>query len=121
MFCNSRQGWHRCRLVDSSGSATFRSDPFVRTMTDSNVLGDADDFSARVRQLVVALADRGLEASTVSDEATLDALGVHSLRQIELIVRLEAEFGIVIPDERIVRENFRTIAAIQQTLRSLTP
>lgn len=45
-------------------------------------------------------------------EASLVDLGIDSLRLVELIIALEDSFEIVIPDEEMLAENFRTVGTI---------
>jgi len=50
----------------------------------------------------------GVESATLTPEANLvDDLGADSLDVVELVMALEEEFGVEIPDEEV--ENIRTI------------
>jgi acyl carrier protein len=45
-------------------------------------------------------------------EATLVDLGIDSVRLVEFIIDLEDSFGVVIPDEAMLAENFSTVGAV---------
>jgi acyl carrier protein len=45
-------------------------------------------------------------------EANLVDLGIDSLRLVELIISLEDSFDMLIPDEEMLAENFRTVGTI---------
>lgn len=49
---------------------------------------------------------------SLSTEQSLVDLGIDSLRLVELIVNLEDSFGIVIPDEEMLAENFSTVGSV---------
>lgn len=56
------------------------------------------DISARVKKIVVE--QLGVDADKVTDTANfVDDLGADSLDTVELVMALEEEFGIEIPDE----------------------
>jgi acyl carrier protein len=52
--------------------------------------------------------------------ANLADLGLDSLNTIEILVRLEEEFDIQIPDEKLVAETFATVGSLWSVLSSLT-
>ena len=45
----------------------------------------------------------------INDEMTIDKLGTDSLDEVLLVMDLEREYNIEIPDEEIERINFRTM------------
>jgi len=53
--------------------------------------------------------------STVS----LPDLGLDSMSAIDLVIDIEETFGIVLPEELLVRETFATFPALQAAVRSL--
>lgn len=56
------------------------------------------DIAARVKQIVVE--NLGVDAEKVTETANfVDDLGADSLDTVELVMALEEEFGIEIPDE----------------------
>ena len=71
-------------------------------------------------QIVAILANQLQidQAKIEPDTAIVDELGADSLDVVEILLALENEFGISVPDEEI--ENFRTPADIQQYILSKT-
>jgi acyl carrier protein len=58
-----------------------------------------------------------LKKSEIKDEMTFDALGFDSLDKVELIMEIEKECRIIIPDEKV--ENIKTIGEAFQMTMSL--
>ena len=67
-----------------------------------------DRIAALVRQI---LAKRGLDRS-VDHDADLSEAGMSSLDTVNLMLAVEAEFAVKIPDRDMTPANFRTIARI---------
>lgn len=66
----------------------------------------SDTAEARVKEIIVE--ELGVEADKVTSEASfVDDLGADSLDTVELVMALEEEFGIDIPDEDA--ERMRTV------------
>lgn len=66
----------------------------------------SDKAEARVKEIIVE--ELGVEADKVTPEASfVDDLGADSLDTVELVMALEEEFGIDIPDEDA--EKMRTV------------
>ena len=73
--------------------------------------------SSRVNTII--LEQLGVEKSTLVPEANLlDDLGADSLDVVELVMALEEEFGIQVPDEDV--ENIRTVGDILEYLEART-
>ncbi len=63
------------------------------------------------RVFAIIAEQLGVEAAELTPEANLlDDLGADSLDVVELVMAVEAEFGIAVPDEEV--ENIRTIGDI---------
>jgi len=80
----------------------------------------SNSVASRVNHIVVE--HLGVEGATLVPEANLlDDLGADSLDVVELVMAIEQEFGIAVPDEDV--ENIRTIGDIVGYLakRSLAP
>lgn len=73
------------------------------------------ELGARVRELVAS--QLGLETNQVVSEANiLDDLGADSLDVVELVMALEEEFNIEVPDDDV--ENLRTIGDVEKYILS---
>jgi len=57
----------------------------------------------------------------ISRDMSLASLGIDSLGIIDLVVKLEGEFDLEIPPERITPETFATPASIWKLLCQLDP
>jgi acyl carrier protein len=68
----------------------------------------ADRIAALVQKI---LAKRGIE-HTVGNEADLADSGLSSLDMVNLMLAVEAEFGVKIPDADMTPANFRSVARI---------
>jgi acyl carrier protein len=73
----------------------------------------------RITAIVEALiARRGGSAPLGADQDLADA-GLTSLDMVNLMLAIEDDFGIEIPQRRMTPANFRTIAAIENMLATL--
>jgi len=78
------------------------------------------DSTAQVAQLVrQLLAKRAIERPVGADE-DLAASGLSSLDIVNLMLAVEAEFDIKIPDREMMPANFRSIAQIIRLVRGLS-
>ena len=66
-----------------------------------------------IRQNITA-SDVAIDASTPLDDAGIDSFSI-----VEIILFIEQQYGVVIPDEQLVPENFRTIEALSTTVMAL--
>jgi len=82
---------------------------------DRTELKAAERVTALVRQL---LAKRNLDRPIGADES-LTACGLSSLDVVNLMLAVEAEFAIKIPDRDMKPTNFRSIASIEALVRAL--
>jgi acyl carrier protein len=57
-----------------------------------------------------------IEAATNLKEA-----GIDSFSTVEIILFIERRFGVAIPDEKLVPENFKTLQALAATVLELKP
>jgi len=67
----------------------------------------------RLLGLVEKVLDRPGAGATLPPEASLSELGVSSLKMVSLMLSVEAEFDLSIPQNEITPENFRSISSIQ--------
>ncbi len=67
----------------------------------------------RLLGLVEKVLDRPGAGPTLPPDASLSELGVSSLKMVSLMLSVEAEFDLSIPQNEITPENFRSISSIQ--------
>lgn len=51
----------------------------------------------------------------------LKQLGIDSFSTVEIILFIERKFGVSIPDEKLVPENFKTLHSLAKTVQELMP
>lgn len=65
-------------------------------------------------RLFLKIAPEAIE----DDKSLIDTYGVDSVSLLELVVGLEEEFGIAIPDEEFSIKHFETVAALASFVRT---
>lgn len=73
-----------------------------------------EDFVALLRRHLAYVGDMPLTA-----DSDLRALGLDSMRAIELLFAVEDTFGVVIPDERLTDATFATGGALWSVIEEL--
>ena len=72
-----------------------------------------------IRRILVESLELSLDPSELAPATDLrDDLGLDSAALLELVLAIEAEFGLEIDIEEITEANFRTIAAISRFVHS---
>ena len=66
-----------------------------------------------VRQLL------GQPSRAVPIDARLSELGLNSLKMVNLMLAIEGEFDLVIPQDEITPENFQSIASLERLIERL--
>ena len=84
-------------------------------MLDRTTMDATERVTLLVRQI---LAKRAIERPVGADE-DLAASGLSSLDIVNLVLAVEAEFDIKIPDREMTPANFRSIAQIAKLVRGL--
>lgn len=88
-------------------------------MSEGGVSGDS--VKTRVFGVVGALMQRReLSVPTDLDQSLRDA-GLKSLDLVNMMLAVEDEFGIEIPQDLLTIENFRTIRAIERLVAKIAP
>ncbi len=85
-------------------------------MLDRRVPLSTDRVVALLRPV---LAKRGVDRPVAPDD-DLTELGLSSLDLVNLMLAVEAEFDVKIPDRDMTPANFRTIARIERLLATLS-
>jgi acyl carrier protein len=75
----------------------------------------------RILNLVRPLLEKRGRGDAVDAGRNLREAGLTSLDMVNLMLAVEAEFDIVIPEAQMTPENFRSIDAIQALVGGLTP
>jgi len=58
--------------------------------------------------------------AAIPDDAPLRELGLDSMQAVELLLDLEDELGIVLPDEAMTAETFATAGSLKQAVAAAT-
>lgn len=66
---------------------------------------------------------KNILAQNVQIDATTDLkqAGIDSFSTVEIILFIERRFGVAIPDEKLVPENFKTLQSLAATVLQLLP
>jgi acyl carrier protein len=79
---------------------------------------------APLRDRLLGLVEKALErpgaGPTLPPDASLSELGVSSLKMVSLMLSVEMEFDVSIPQNDITPENFRSINSIEKLVTRLT-
>jgi acyl carrier protein len=59
------------------------------------------------------------EAVHIAADTNLKQVGIDSFSTVEIILFIERRFGVSIPDEKLVPDNFKTIQALAATVVEL--
>ena len=71
------------------------------------------------QQLVVLLRERLLETDAPMDPGTdLYTLGMDSMAIMQLLILVEEEYGVALPESALTRENFSTARQLAQLIRA---
>jgi acyl carrier protein len=57
----------------------------------------------------------------IDDDTELQDAGIDSFSIVEIILFIERKYGVVIPDDKLVPENFKTLQALSLTVLGLMP
>jgi acyl carrier protein len=83
--------------------------------------GDAVWTLEKIRGLVAGILGARACATTFSDEDTLAEIGIASLDMVRLLLAVESEFGIEVPQCEITPDVFRSVATIDALVWRLLP
>ena len=57
--------------------------------------------------------------TVITDTTILRDIGIDSFSIVEIILFIERKYGVVIPDDQLIPENFRTIQALSDIVNTL--
>jgi len=77
---------------------------------------DITQVKDRVKKLIVERLKLQVDPASIDDAAPLfgEGLGLDSIDALELVVGLEQEFGVQVPDEAVGREAFASVNALAE-------
>lgn len=61
------------------------------------------------------------EAVQIDASTNLKQAGIDSFSTVEIILFIERKFGVSIPDEKLIPDNFKTLDALASTVMDLIP
>ena len=74
---------------------------------------------ARLLRLVAQILGKADAAAAVPPEARLSELGMSSIKMVNLMLAVETEFDLTIPQSDITPDNFRSVASVEALLARL--
>lgn len=80
---------------------------------------DNNQLKTEIKNLIVRRLKLEIDPAGIVDDAPLfgEGLGLDSIDALELVVGLEQEFGISIPDEDVGREAFASVNALAEYVK----
>jgi acyl carrier protein len=77
-------------------------------------MGDDRTLKEQIKDLIIRRLRLEISPADIDEKAPLfgDGLGLDSIDALELVVGLEQEFGISIPDEDVGKEAFASVEAL---------
>jgi acyl carrier protein len=73
----------------------------------------------RLLRLVAQILGKADAAAAVPPEARLSELGMSSIKMVNLMLAVETEFDLTIPQNDITPDNFRSVASVEALLARL--
>jgi acyl carrier protein len=73
----------------------------------------------RLLRLVGQILGKADAAAAVPPEARLSELGMSSIKMVNLMLAVETEFDLTIPQNDITPDNFRSVASVEALLARL--
>lgn len=78
-------------------------------------------WQSRIYGIVTSLMSRRELAADLAPDQPLYDAGLSSLDMVNLMLAVEAEFDLEIPQQHMTPENFRSVAAIGRLVEALVP
>ena len=90
-------------------------------MNDTSAITPSQATAVRERllTLVAQILGKPAEAQSIALEARLSELGMSSIKMVNLMLAVEGEFDLSIPQNDITPENFRSVQSIEALLARL--
>ena len=87
-------------------------------MNDISANPPSSVLRARLLTLIAQILNKA-DAHSLPVDARLSELGMSSIKMVNLMLAVEAEFDLSIPQNEITPENFRSVASIEALLARL--
>lgn len=90
-------------------------------MNDTSAIPPSQATAVRERllSLVAQLLGKPGEAQSIPPDARLSELGMSSIKMVNLMLAVEGEFDLSIPQNDITPENFRSVQSIEALMARL--
>lgn len=75
----------------------------------------------RVRSLVATILAGKSQNRPFSDDDTLAEIGIASVDMVTLLLSVESEFDLEVPQQEITADRFRSVSTIDALVRQLLP
>jgi acyl carrier protein len=78
-------------------------------------------------EIIIAGIKKYIEKNILSADVKIDAAtdlkqaGIDSFSTVEIILFIERQYGVSIPDEKLIPGNFKTLQALAATVQELLP
>jgi len=84
--------------------------------------GGVPDYTPRERliDLIRQILDPPAAARPLPIDARLSELGMSSIKMVNLMLAIEVEFNLTIPQAEITPDNFESIVSVEQLVRRLS-
>jgi acyl carrier protein len=75
--------------------------------------------------IIIADIKKYIETNILSADVKIDATtnlqqaGIDSFSTVEIILFIERQYGVMIPDDKLVPDNFKTLKALAATVQEL--
>ncbi|MBK8611248.1 MAG: acyl carrier protein [Chitinophagaceae bacterium] len=80
---------------------------------DSNII--VEEIKKYIQQNILA------ETVQIDANSNLKQAGIDSFSTVEIILFIERKFGVSIPDEKLLPENFKTLQSLATIVQELMP
>jgi acyl carrier protein len=91
---------------------------YLKAMNDISANASVPALRARLLTLIGQILNKA-DAHSLPVDARLSELGMSSIKMVNLMLAVEGEFDLSIPQNEITPENFRSVASIEALLARL--
>lgn len=80
----------------------------------------SDDLDTRLRTIIASTLDRNIDPEKVTGNNLIDDLGISSVDALEVLIRIESAFGIMIADEDLSQDLVNSFDKLSAYVRGKT-